>query len=100
MIDLHVITTASDERSTPALSLEQSRAGGIHTLSVADHDTVAAVAEGASHAADAGWLVPDIEVTSVRRDKDVPVSALLRSLLVGSPVGSAGELRAAAEMRA
>ena len=74
MIDLHVHTTASDGRSTPALLVEQIRAAGIHTFAVADHDTVAAVAESATLAADAGLqFVPGIEVTAVHRGKDVHV---------------------------
>jgi len=104
MIDLHLHTTASDGRSTPALLVDQIRAAGIHTFSVADHDTVAAVAESASLAADAGLqFVPGIEVTAVHRGKDVhvlgyffdPDSPDLLSFLAAS---CADRLRRAREM--
>jgi predicted metal-dependent phosphoesterase TrpH len=84
--------------------LEQSRAAAIHTFSVADHATVAAVAESASLAADAGLqFVPGIGVTSVHRGKDVhvlgyffdPDSPDLLSFLAAN---CAGRLRCAREM--
>lgn len=74
MIDLHVHTTASDGRSTPGLLIQQVRAAGIHTLAVADHDTVQALPEAAGLAAEAGLrFVPGIEITAVHNGKDVHV---------------------------
>lgn len=74
MIDLHVHTTASDGRSTPELLIQQVRAAGIHTLAVADHDTVQALAETAALAGAAGVrFVPGIEITAVHNGKDVHV---------------------------
>lgn len=72
MIDLHMHTTASDGRSSPAELVRQVRDAGIHTFSVTDHDTVAAVGATAALAAEAGLrFVPGLEITAVYRQKDV-----------------------------
>ena len=67
-------TTASDGSCTPADLLDHVLRAGIHTFAVADHDTVAAVAESVGLAADAGVrCVPAIEITAVYESKDVHV---------------------------
>jgi hypothetical protein len=72
MIDLHMHTTASDGKSTPAELVARIRALGIHTFAVTDHDTVAGVAPAAAAAAAAGLrFVPGIEITAVHNQKDV-----------------------------
>lgn len=72
MIDLHLHTTASDGRLTPAQLVARVAAAGITTMSVTDHDTVAALAEvGAEAAARGIRVVPGIEVTSVAEERDV-----------------------------
>jgi hypothetical protein len=72
MIDLHMHTTASDGKSTPAELVARVRALGIDTCAVTDHDTVAGVAPTAALAAAAGLrFVPGIEITAVHNQKDV-----------------------------
>jgi 3',5'-nucleoside bisphosphate phosphatase len=74
LIDLHIHTTASDGLSDPAVIVAQVLAAGIDTFAVTDHDTVAALAEVARLASDAGvTFVPGIEITAVDRGKDVHV---------------------------
>jgi hypothetical protein len=74
VIDLHMHTTASDGRCTPAELVQRAWDAGIRTMSVTDHDTTAAVAP-AVEAADAVGMtvVPGIEITSVHGGKDVHV---------------------------
>jgi predicted metal-dependent phosphoesterase TrpH len=104
MIDLHMHTTASDGRSTPEVLLDQVRAVGIDTFAIADHDTMASVAETADLAARAGLrFIAGVEITAVHRRKDVhvlgyfcdPASPTLRSFLADS---CADRLRRAREM--
>jgi len=72
MIDLHMHTTASDGRLSPAQLVARVAAAGITTMSVTDHDTVAALAEvGVAAAAKGIRLVPGIEITSVADGRDV-----------------------------
>jgi predicted metal-dependent phosphoesterase TrpH len=67
-------TTASDGRLSPSALVARAGAVGLTTISVTDHDTVAALAEVRQHTADAGiTLVPGIEVTSVHQDRDVHI---------------------------
>ena len=84
-------TTASDGRLAPAQLVARAAAAGLTTISVTDHDTVAAVGE-ATAAATAAHIrvVPGIEITAVDQGRDVhmlgyffdPESATLASLLV------------------
>ena len=74
MIDLHLHTTASDGRSTPAELVREAVAAGITTLAVTDHDTVAAVPDVVAAAEAAGVLaVAGIEITAVHAGRDVHV---------------------------
>jgi len=74
VIDLHLHTTASDGRCTPAELVERAAAAGIRTLSVTDHDTVAAVDEVRALCAAAGLrAVVGIEITAVEAARDVHV---------------------------
>ncbi len=76
MIDLHLHTTASDGCSTPEVLIRQLRAAGVDTFAIADHDTMAAVAETADLAGRAGLrFIPGVEITAVHRNKDVHVLA-------------------------
>lgn len=69
-------TTASDGRSTPEQLVQQAWTKGIRTMSVTDHDTMAAHAAAARAAAAIGMaFVPGIEITSVHGGKDVHVLA-------------------------
>lgn len=76
MIDLHMHTTASDGRCTPAELVQRAWDAGIRTMSVTDHDTTAGVAPAVDAAAAVGMtVVPGIEITSVHAGKDVHVLA-------------------------
>jgi predicted metal-dependent phosphoesterase TrpH len=90
MIDLHLHTTASDGRLAPAQLVARAAAAGLTTISVTDHDTVAAIAEATDVAAIAKIrVVPGIEITAVDQERDVhmlgyffdPASATLAALL-------------------
>jgi 3',5'-nucleoside bisphosphate phosphatase len=72
VIDLHLHTTASDGRLPPAELVERVAAAGITTISVTDHDTVAALAVGRRVAEAAGVeLIDGIEITAVHEGRDV-----------------------------
>jgi predicted metal-dependent phosphoesterase TrpH len=72
VIDLHLHTTASDGVCTPAELVDMAWRAGIRTMSVTDHDTVAAVAEVAALTRNAGIaFVPGIEITAVHESRDV-----------------------------
>lgn len=72
MIDLHLHTTASDGRLSPAHLVARVHAAGIAVMSVTDHDTVAALDEVRRAAAPLGiTLVDGIEVTAVHDGRDV-----------------------------
>jgi predicted metal-dependent phosphoesterase TrpH len=74
MIDLHLHTTASDGTETPAELVATCRAAGLTTIGVADHDTVAAVAEAEAAARAAGLgFVPGLEITAAWRERDIHV---------------------------
>jgi predicted metal-dependent phosphoesterase TrpH len=74
VIDLHLHTTASDGRSSPADLVQEAYAAGIRTVAVTDHDTMAAVPAVQAAAAAAGMdFVPGIEVTAVHAGRDVHV---------------------------
>lgn len=69
-------TTASDGRSTPEMLVQQAWDKGIRTMSVTDHDTMAAHPAAARAAAAIGMaFVPGIEITSVHGGKDVHMLA-------------------------
>lgn len=72
MIDLHLHTTASDGRRTPAELVRWSSIAGVTVMAVTDHDTTAAVAEVRALAAEAGIeAIPGIEITAVDAGRDV-----------------------------
>jgi len=74
VIDLHMHTTASDGRCTPADLVARVRAAGLETFAITDHDTVAALPEARRLAEEHGLtLVPGIEITAVCDARDVHV---------------------------
>lgn len=74
MIDLHLHTTASDGRATPAELVRALGAAGIVVAAVTDHDTTAAIAEVTARAAPRGIrVIPGIEITAVADGEDVHV---------------------------
>jgi 3',5'-nucleoside bisphosphate phosphatase len=67
-------TTASDGRLSPSAVVARAAAVGLSTISVTDHDTVAAFAEVLNETAAAGMtLVSGIEITSVHAERDVHI---------------------------
>ena len=76
MIDLHMHTTASDGRHSPEELVERAWNIGIRTMSVTDHDTLAAFDVAAREATRRGMtIVPGIEITSIHGGRDVHVLA-------------------------
>jgi predicted metal-dependent phosphoesterase TrpH len=74
VIDLHLHTTASDGLCEPAELVDRAWRAGIRTLSVTDHDTVAALSEVERAAVASGLaFVPGIEITAVHDGRDVHV---------------------------
>lgn len=91
-IDLHLHTTASDGRCSPAELVEQAAAAGVDVMAVTDHDTVAAVEEVRTAARARGIeAVAGIEITAVEAGRDVhmlgyffdPADAVLADFLAG-----------------
>jgi predicted metal-dependent phosphoesterase TrpH len=84
-------TTASDGRLSPAELVTRAAAAGLTTISVTDHDTVAAIAEVTAAAQAPGLrVVPGIEISAIDDGRDVhmlgylfdPASESLAALLV------------------
>jgi len=84
-------TTASDGRLTPAELVARAAAARLTTISVTDHDTVAAIADVTTLGQAAGIrVVPGIEITAVDQERDVhmlgyffdPDNEVLASFLV------------------
>lgn len=74
MIDLHLHTTASDGRLTPAELVARAASVGLTTMAVTDHDTLAGLAEVRTHTDALNiTLVPGIEITAVNAGRDVHV---------------------------
>jgi predicted metal-dependent phosphoesterase TrpH len=74
LIDLHLHTTASDGRLTPAELVEAAAAAGLRVMAVTDHDTTASVAEVQALAAARGLdAVSGIEITAVDAGRDVHI---------------------------
>ena len=85
MIDLHLHTTASDGEHSASEVIARAAAAGIRTLSITDHDTMAAVPEACAVASGAGVeVLPGIELTAVWRGHDVHV---LGYFLAAAPPG-------------
>jgi predicted metal-dependent phosphoesterase TrpH len=65
-------TTASDGRLSPVELVARAAAAGLTTISVTDHDTVAAIDEVAAAAAPKGIrVIAGIEITSIDQGRDV-----------------------------
>lgn len=74
MIDLHLHTSASDGRGTAGEVVAAARRARLTTISVTDHDTVAALDMAAAACAAAGLtLVPGIEITAAVGANEVHV---------------------------
>lgn len=84
-------TTASDGRLTPVELVDRAAAAGLTTISVTDHDTIAALAEVTAAATPKRIrVIPGIELTAIDHGRDVhmlgyffdPASAPLSALLL------------------
>jgi 3',5'-nucleoside bisphosphate phosphatase len=76
VIDLHLHTTASDGRLSPAELVQRAAHARLTTIAVTDHDTVQSVDEVTRLAAGRGMrVVPGIEITSVDDGRDVHMLA-------------------------
>jgi predicted metal-dependent phosphoesterase TrpH len=76
VIDLHLHTTASDGRLSPADLVDRAAQAGLTTIAVTDHDTVQSVDEVTRLAAGRGIrVVPGIEITAVDGGRDVHMLA-------------------------
>ena len=72
MIDLHLHTTASDGRCTPAELVDRAARAGLTVMAVTDHDTTAAVDEvSAAGRARGIEVIAGIEITAVENGRDV-----------------------------
>jgi predicted metal-dependent phosphoesterase TrpH len=73
-VDLHLHTTASDGRCTPAELVDQAVQAGLSVIAVTDHDTTGAVREVESLARQRGIIaVSGIEITSMEQGRDLHV---------------------------
>lgn len=74
MIDLHLHTTISDGRLTPAELVERVASAGVRVMAVTDHDTTAGTNTVQALAATRGIeAVSGIEVTAVEAQKDIHI---------------------------
>jgi 3',5'-nucleoside bisphosphate phosphatase len=63
-IDLHIHSTASDGSLPPAQVISAARAGRLHVIAVADHDTVAGVQEAQRAAVGSVHVVSALEIST------------------------------------
>ena len=74
MIDLHLHTSVSDGRCTPAELVDRAAAAGLSVMAVTDHDTVGAVDQVQARCAARRMLgVAGIEITAVEDHRDVHI---------------------------
>jgi 3',5'-nucleoside bisphosphate phosphatase len=72
IVDLHLHTTASDGRLTPAGLVDRVAVAGVGIMAVTDHDTTGGCREVAARAAAHGIeFVAGIEITAVEHGRDV-----------------------------
>lgn len=78
-VDLHLHTTYSDGKDTPAELVGRAEALEFTTIAVTDHDTVAGVDEAVQAAAEGGTglrVVPGVEISSFHVDREVHILGL------------------------
>nr|MCR5656366.1 PHP domain-containing protein [Butyrivibrio sp.] len=78
-IDLHTHSTASDGTLTPSELIDHAAKVGLSAIAVTDHDTVSGLQEAIDHGKKAHpelEVVPGIEYSAVRNDKDVHIVGL------------------------
>lgn len=74
-IDLHLHTTASDGRFTPAEVVRQAAAMGMDVIAITDHDTVAGVAPAleAAKAFPSLMVIPGVEINTETPESEVHI---------------------------
>ena len=73
-VDLHLHTTASDGRCTPAELVDRALAAALTVIAVTDHDTTAGVAETQAIGAPRGLeVIAGIEITSMDGGRDAHI---------------------------
>jgi predicted metal-dependent phosphoesterase TrpH len=70
-IDLHLHTTASDGRLTPAELISEARRLGLTTIAITDHDTTAGIPEAQAAAQGNPVIIPGIELSTADNGQDV-----------------------------
>jgi predicted metal-dependent phosphoesterase TrpH len=74
VIDLHLHTTASDGRLSPAELVGAARAAGLTVIAITDHDTTGGIAAARDAARPSGLtVISGIEITAVHQGRDVHV---------------------------
>jgi 3',5'-nucleoside bisphosphate phosphatase len=63
-IDLHIHSTASDGSLSPAAVVSAARAGGLHIIALADHDTIAGVVPAQQAAEGSVHVIPALELST------------------------------------
>jgi predicted metal-dependent phosphoesterase TrpH len=63
-IDLHIHSTASDGSLSPGAVVSAARAGGLHVIAVADHDTVGGVVGAQAAAEGSVHVIPALELST------------------------------------
>lgn len=63
-IDLHIHSTASDGSLSPSAVVWAARAGGLDIIAIADHDTVAGIAEARAASQDRVHIIPALEFST------------------------------------
>ncbi|MDD4170194.1 MAG: PHP domain-containing protein, partial [Desulfotomaculaceae bacterium] len=73
-VDMHVHTTASDGKDSPALIVAQAREIGLKAVAITDHDTVAGI-EQAIKAAGLNRIevIPGIELSTVYGNEELHI---------------------------
>ncbi len=71
-VDLHLHTTSSDGRCSPAELVDRAAAAGVTVMAVTDHDTIAAVRQVQAAAGACGIeAIAGIEITAVEHGRDI-----------------------------
>ncbi len=72
-VDLHIHTTASDGRWTPAAIGREAAKRGLAAIAVTDHDTVGGLRTALAHMPDSVTMIPGIELSSDYRGSEVHI---------------------------
>jgi hypothetical protein len=100
-VDLHIHTTASDGSFTPEQVVEIASKSNLHTIAIADHDTVASLRNARQYGAERGVrIIPAIELSSRYKGKDIHILGYFIDDENEKLLGSLERLRASREERA